>query len=84
MDTTLEKLKACMLEHLKLVQSVDKIHDDAELTGLGLDSMAATNLMIDIEDEFGITFPDDLLTPETFRTVTTLNSAIQQLLSLPA
>ena len=82
MDSTIEKLKTCMVEHLKLVKSEDQINDDAELASLGLDSMAATNLMIDIEDVFGITFSDDLLTPETFRTVTTLNSAIQKLLSV--
>ncbi|MBE9033598.1 phosphopantetheine-binding protein [aff. Roholtiella sp. LEGE 12411] len=69
-----------MVEHLKFVQSVENINDDAELTRLGLDSMAAINLMIDIEDEFGITFPDALLTPETFRTSMTLSSAIEEIM----
>ncbi|KKD39701.1 hypothetical protein WN50_01825 [Limnoraphis robusta CS-951] len=70
-----------MVEHLKFVQSIDQIDDEADLNSLGLDSMSATNLMIDLEDEFNITFPDDLLTPETFRTVQTLNSAIQTLIT---
>ncbi len=80
MNTTIERLKVCMVEHLKFVQSVENINDDAELTRLGLDSMAAINLMIDIEDEFGITFPDALLTPETFRTSMTLSSAIEEIM----
>jgi acyl carrier protein len=80
MNTTIERLKVCMVEHLKFVQSVENINDDAELTRLGLDSMAAINLMIDIEDEFGITFPDALLTPETFRTAMTLSSAIEEMM----
>ncbi|MGK7943629.1 MAG: phosphopantetheine-binding protein [Microcystaceae cyanobacterium] len=80
MANTLEQLKECMVEHLKLITSVDQIGDNTELTSLGLDSMAATNLMLDLEDEFGITFPDELLTPETFYSANTLNSAIQKLL----
>jgi acyl carrier protein len=80
MSTILDQLKNRMLEHLKLLTSVEQIDDNAELTRLGLDSMAATNLMIDIEDDFGVQFPDNLLTPETFRTPLTLEAAIQSLL----
>ncbi|NEO41270.1 MAG: acyl carrier protein [Moorea sp. SIOASIH] len=84
MGTIIERIKTCMVEHLKLVKSVDEIKDDTELTSLGLDSMGATNLMIDLEDEFDITFPDALLTPETFKTTLTLDSAIQTLLNSQA
>ncbi|MGD1703621.1 phosphopantetheine-binding protein [Dapis sp. BLCC M229] len=81
MNNTLEQLKVCMVEHLKLVTSVDQIDNDTELTSLGLDSMAATNLMLDLEDEFEVTFPDELLTPDVFKTTNTLNSAIEKLLA---
>ncbi len=81
MSTIKEQIKQCLVEHLRMVSSVDDIDPNAELTTLGLTSMAATNLLIDLEDEFGVEFSDDLLTPEVFRTVSSLETAIEGLLA---
>ena len=80
MNNIISQLKELMIEHLRMVQSADQIEDNAELTQLGMDSMSATNLMIDIEDEFDIKFTDDLLTPETFFSPATLAEAVAGLL----
>ncbi len=81
MSTIKEQIKQCLVEHLRMVSSADDIDPNAELTALGLTSMAATNLLIDLEDEFGVEFSDDLLTPEVFRTVSSLETAIEGLLA---
>ncbi|UWZ40396.1 acyl carrier protein [Dactylosporangium roseum] len=52
---------------------------DARLRDLGLDSMQAIELLFCIEDEFGVTLPDDKLVDATFETAGALWSAIDEL-----
>lgn len=81
MSAIAQRIKQCLVEHLRMISSADEIESNAELTTLGLTSMAATNLLIDLEDEFAVEFSDHLLTPEVFSKVTTLESAIAGLLA---
>jgi acyl carrier protein len=55
------------------------IDPSRSLFDLGLDSTAVIQLMIDIEGLFGITFPDELLTAETFETASSLWSVVTSL-----
>lgn len=50
--------------------------EDAELRPLGLDSMQAIEVLFEIEDVFGITLPDELMTDATFETAGSLWSAV--------
>uniref|UniRef100_A0AAU3GNG2 Phosphopantetheine-binding protein n=1 Tax=Streptomyces sp. NBC_01401 TaxID=2903854 RepID=A0AAU3GNG2_9ACTN len=52
---------------------------DTDLWGAGLDSLGAVSLMAGLEDEFGIEFPDALLTRETFSTVNRILDAVGSL-----
>jgi acyl carrier protein len=49
------------------------------LADLGLDSLETIALLLDLEAEYAITFPDELLTNETFSTVGALWAAIAPL-----
>jgi acyl carrier protein len=42
------------------------------LADLGLDSLSTVGLLVDVEDAFGVQFPDDALTPDTFATASSL------------
>lgn len=53
-----------------------------DLAGLGLDSMSIVQLLADIEDEFGVELPDDILNEATFATVGSLWQALAELLPL--
>jgi acyl carrier protein len=53
-----------------------------DLAGLGLDSMSIVQLLADIEDEFGIELPDDILNEDTFATVGSLWLVLSDLLPL--
>jgi acyl carrier protein len=44
----------------------------AKLADLGLDSLGLIQLLVDLEEEFAVEFPDDLLTAETFESVMSL------------
>ncbi len=54
--------------------------DTDDLAGLGLDSMSVVQLLGDIEAEYGLDVPDDLLDEETFATVGSLWLAVADLL----
>ena len=80
MSSIQEGIRNCLLEHLRMVKSPEEIDVEVDLTTFGLTSMAATNLLVDLEDEFDVEFPDSLLTPEVFHSVVSLESAIRSLL----
>lgn len=55
---TLEKVKKLIAEQLCI--SVDDIKDDANIIeDLGADSLDVVEMLMTLEDEFGISIPDD-------------------------
>jgi acyl carrier protein len=49
---------------------------DASLTALGVDSLEMVELIVGLEDAFGIEIPQHLLTPEVFATPGTIWAAL--------
>ena len=62
--------------HLKYLEAGEEVDFDAELRPLGLDSMAALNLLFDLEDAFDVMLPDEYLVDRTFATANALYTAI--------
>jgi acyl carrier protein len=67
--------------HLKYLKPDAELRMDAELKPLGLDSMAAVDLLFDIEDNYGVTLPDRYLTEQTFSTTQALWNVVEDLRS---
>jgi len=59
--------------------SEDQDWSTVSLPDLGLDSMSAIDLVIDIEETFGIVLPEELLVRETFATFPALQAAVRSL-----
>ena len=78
MDDITAQFEEALLRHLRLVKP-DSIDYDAELAQLGLDSMTAVAVLLDMEKTFGIRFPDEMLVEGTFRTAGKLKEAVQLL-----
>ncbi|MFD3515419.1 phosphopantetheine-binding protein [Streptomyces sp. NPDC058657] len=55
------------------------IGPDTDLWKSGLDSLGSVSLMTGLEDEFGIEFPDALLTRETFTSLNRIVAAVDGL-----
>jgi acyl carrier protein len=66
--------------HVKLIGSDTPLTMDANLYNLGLDSTAALNLLLEIEQKYAVTFPDALLTDVIFETPGALYEALLLLL----
>jgi len=55
---------------------------DQSLRDAGLKSLDLVNMMLAVEDEFGIEIPQDLLTIENFRTIGAMESLVAKLVPL--
>jgi acyl carrier protein len=54
---------------------------DLELQRAGLDSLATVNLLIELEDTFNVTFPDDMLKASIVSTPANLWAALDSLIA---
>ena len=76
MNTQLETI---MRRYLVLVPDGQDVPLETELPALGLDSMSALTLLLELEAIFDISFPDSLLNATTFRSARSLENVIQML-----
>jgi D-alanine--poly(phosphoribitol) ligase subunit 2 len=60
---------------------VDGLSDEANLFDAGMTSFGSVQLMMAIEEEFDIEFPNSLLTRKTFATLGALTAATEQLVA---
>ena len=74
-----EAFLGILCSHLQQTGGGDSLTMESNLYVLGLDSMAAVNLLLELEEIFGVVFPDTLLTESTFETPMALKSAIVSL-----
>ena len=78
MDDITTQFEEVLRRHLRSAKT-DAINYDVELAQVGLDSMTAVAVLLDMEKMFGIKFPDDMLVEGTFRTARRLEEAVQLL-----
>jgi acyl carrier protein len=60
---------------------VATLDDDADLYRVGLTSHASVNVMLALEDEFGVEVPDTMLRKATFQTIASMRATIVTLTS---
>ena len=76
MDAQLETI---LRRYLVLVPQGQDVPLETELAALGLDSMSALTLLLELEEIFDISFPDSLLNATTFHSAKNLENVIQML-----
>jgi acyl carrier protein len=74
-----ERFEQVLRRHLRGIAPDAPIAFDADLVTIGLDSLGTINLLLDLEETFGVSFPSTLLNTETFRTPATLERALGSL-----
>jgi acyl carrier protein len=81
--TIRDRLKQMIVKRLGLKIGPDEIKDDAPLfrDGLGLDSVESLELVVGIEEEFGVVVEDSPAARERFFSVATLAAYIGELLA---
>lgn len=80
-DADLMRYLAMVRKHLKFAGEEQSLPMDAGMEDLGLDSVTALNLMLDLEEAYGVVFDESLFTEETFATPRALWLALSSLRS---
>lgn len=82
--TSLHRIHAVLDRHAKLGVPASTLASDADLYAAGMTSHASVNVMLALEDEFDIEFPDELLSKATFCTTGSLRVALASLEAVSA
>lgn len=71
------QLRAILDEVGGLSVRADTLAANADLFAVGLTSFATVGVMLAIEEEFGVAFPDSLLVRATFSSIGSLATAVR-------
>ena len=74
-----EKIRNILARHSRLDLDFQSLDEDADLYASGLTSLTTVNIMLAIEDEFDIEFPDSKLNRNTFRSIESLVEVVEEL-----
>ena len=74
-----EAIRTILAEHGHLPVELDKLRDEDDLYQAGMTSHASVNVMLALEDEFDIEFPERMLRKSTFESVAAIRVAISEL-----
>jgi acyl carrier protein len=79
-----ERIRSIVAEHGRLAVDIAGLSDDDDLYQAGLTSHASVGVMLAIEIEFDIEFPDHMLKRRTFESVRNIAESVDELLGEPA
>ena len=79
MSETATKIKAILKEHGRLAKDPESLADDADLYQAGMTSHASVNVMLALEGEFDVEFPDHMLKRSVFESIRSIQAAIDEL-----
>lgn len=74
-----ERVRQIIREHGRLPADLDALDDDADLYQAGMTSHASVNVMLALESEFDIEFPDAMLKRTVFQSVRSIREALETL-----
>ncbi len=74
-----ERVRQIIREHGRLPADLDALDDDADLYQAGMTSHASVNVMLALESEFDVEFPDAMLKRTVFQSVRSISEALETL-----
>jgi acyl carrier protein len=77
-DTT-ARIRRILKEHGRLSSDATTLAEDADLYQAGMTSHASVNVMLALEGEFEVEFPDQMLRRDVFESIAAIDSAVSQL-----
>jgi len=73
------RVRRILAEHGRLAKDAATLTDDADLYQAGMTSHASVNVMLALEGEFDIEFPDHMLKRSVFESIASITGAIDEL-----
>ena len=75
------RIRQILLAHGRLSRELHSLPDEADLYQAGMTSHASVNVMLALESEFELEFPDHMLTRNVFNSVGSMRTALEELAS---
>jgi acyl carrier protein len=72
-------IKSIVLEQIGLTIDPNSLTDTSDLYALGLTSLATVGLMLALEEQFDVEFPESMLGRSTFRSISSIADSIAKL-----
>lgn len=79
-----DRIRKVLKQHGRLSVDVETLTDESDLYRAGLTSHASVNLMLALEGEFDIEFPDRMLRKGVFESIASISAAVAELTSSAA
>ncbi|HTS76052.1 MAG TPA: acyl carrier protein [Bryobacteraceae bacterium] len=79
-----DRIRSVVKNHAGLGLKLDEIGDSTDLYRAGMTSYGSVVLMIALENEFAMEFPDGLLSRDVFENIDSIANAIESVLQLQA
>jgi len=74
-------IRRVLRDHGRLAVDPDKLGADADLYQSGMTSHASVNVMLALEGEFDVEFPDHMLKRNVFRSIGSIERALRELIA---
>lgn len=78
-DKRTETIRRILSEHGRLSSDASSLDGDADLYRAGMTSHASVNVMLALEGEFDVEFPDHMLKRGVFGSIASIRAAINEL-----
>ena len=78
-DTASGKIRRVLVEHGRLSADAASLPANADLYQAGMTSHASVNVMLALESEFDVEFPDHMLKRNVFDCIASIETAIAEL-----
>ena len=79
-DTHTRQIRGILEAHARLGEDANTLDENASLYDAGMTSHASVNVMLALEDEFDIEFPDSMLGRRAFESIASIRDAVGKLL----
>ena len=73
-----EKIRKILADHGRLNKDADTLDEGADLYQAGMTSHASVNVMLALEGEFDVEFPDHMLKRSVFESIAAMRAAIER------
>jgi len=74
-----ERIRDILRRYARLAVDVASIGDDTDLYQSGMASHATVSVMLALESEFGVEFPDRMLKRSVFESIASIKTALSEL-----
>ena len=75
----ISEIRQILKEHGRLATDATTLADDADLYQAGMTSHASVNVMLALEAQFDVEFPDSMLKRGVFSSISTIREALETL-----